>query len=205
MNSPRAHERFPDRVLALYYAARGWILLVPFVLIVVSRVTVSADERPLQWGMLGVIAAGMLLRLWAGAHAGPHTNGARAGAPVLATSGPYAFSRHPLYLSNLAIGAGLVLLAGSLEETAKIGLLAFLFVHHLVLALHEERELKRLWPEEYGAYAAVTPRWFSLRPPAAAENITQTRDWSGARARQGRNLIYATACVAIVWIASRIH
>ena len=144
----------------------------------------------------------MLLRAWAGAHVGDHSNGATAGAPALATTGPYAFSRHPLYLSNLAVGAGLIFFANALSEKVAVALLGFLWIHHVVLALWEEKALRETWPEEYAVYAKSVPRWFGLRPPEGAENITQTRDWSPVRARQGRNLAYTLACVAAVWIAA---
>ncbi|MCD6023533.1 MAG: putative protein-S-isoprenylcysteine methyltransferase-like protein [Fibrobacteria bacterium] len=193
-----------NRVLSFYFAARGWTLAALFLLLAWRRALVPADDAPLRWEMLAIVASGMLLRAWAGAHLGLHGNGARAEAPSLVASGPYAFSRNPLYLSNLAIGAGLIFFANALSPETTVALLAFLLAHHVVLARWEEKHLKGLWPDAYAAYAAVTPRWFGLRPPPRAENITDTRNWSPVLSRQGRNLAYAAACVLILWAAAHI-
>ena len=190
---------------AAYFAARGWVLALLFAGLVWSRALLSRSDAPLRWEMLSILAVAMLLRAWAGAHLGPHGNGAKAEAPALATTGPYAFSRNPLYLSNIAIGTGLVFFANALSDETTVAVLLFLFLHHVVLARWEEKHLRQTWPVEYEAYAAATPRWFSLRPPAAAENITQTKDWSSVRARQGRNLLYVTACVLILAVAAWVQ
>jgi protein-S-isoprenylcysteine O-methyltransferase Ste14 len=191
-----------QRLLSGYYAARGWILAGVFAIIVWGRATHTPADRPLHGGMLGLIAIGMLLRAWAGAHIGGHSNGSKADAPVLATTGPYAFSRHPLYLSNLAIGAGLLFFANALSEKDTVAVLLFLWIHHLVLVRWEEKTVREKWPVEYDAYAAATPRWFGLKPPAGSENITDTRDWRPVCARQGRNLLYALACVLLLLAAA---
>lgn len=190
------------RIGALYYSARGWILALAFIGLVWNRWAVSLSEAPLRWEMLAFIAAGMLLRAWAGAHLGPHANGAKAEAPHLVTTGPYAFSRNPLYLSNIAIGSGLVFFANSLGDEWALAVLVFLLIHHIVLARFEETIVRGLWPAEYDEYSASTPRWFSLKPPTGAHNITDTRDWSDVRGRQGRNLLYAALCVVILWVAA---
>ena len=194
-----------DRTLSgffssLHFATRGWMLALLFAALTWSRWKTST---PLRVEMLGLIAVGMLLRAWAGAHLGSHGNGARAEAPQLVTSGPYAFSRNPLYLSNLAIGAGLIFFANSLSPQTTVLFLGILLVHHVALARWEEKHLRALWTEDYDAYAAATPRWFSLRPPPGAQNITETRDWSPVWKRQGRNLVYTLVCILILWVASR--
>jgi len=188
--------------LPVYFAARGWILALLFMALVWSRTMLSRGEAPLRWEMLFFLAVAMLLRAWAGAHLGAHGNGSKAEAPALTTTGPYAFSRNPLYLSNIAIGTGLVFFANALSDETTVAVLLFLFVHHVILARWEEKHLRELWTEEYEAYAAATPRWFSLRPPVAAENITETKDWSSVLARQGRNLLYVIVCVLIVVAAA---
>jgi protein-S-isoprenylcysteine O-methyltransferase Ste14 len=193
-----------NRLLSLHFAARGWVLAALFAALAWSRALASPHEARLRWEMLALVAAGMLLRAWAGAHLGIHGNGSRAEAPALVTTGPYAFSRNPLYLSNLAVGTGLIFFANALSPEMAVAFLGVLLLHHAALARWEEKHLRRLWPEAYAAYAAATPRWFGLRPPAGAENITDTRDWAPVFLRQGRNLAYAAACVLIVWAAARI-
>jgi protein-S-isoprenylcysteine O-methyltransferase Ste14 len=187
------------RLFALYFAARGWTLALAFAALAWSRLISDASLQP---KMLALVAGGMLLRAWAGAHLGLHGNGPRAEAPALTVTGPYAFSRNPLYLSNVAMGAGLVFFSNSLPSAWAVAFLLFLLAHHVALARWEERHLRRLWPEEYALYAEATPRWFSLRPPPNSENITDTRQWRPVLSRQGRNLAYAAACVLVLWAAA---
>ena len=204
----------PDRLLALLFAARGWILAALFLALVASR---AVSEAPLRFELLGVVAAGMLLRAWAGRHLGPHGNGSRAEAPAIATTGPYAFSRHPLYLANIAVSAGLVLFANSLPAWAALAFIAAIFAHHLALALWEEKNLRALKPEAYAAYADSVPRWFRVKPPEETAPASSTgprapedRESAGALEEnhpleptsQRRNLFYALACVAILWAAA---
>jgi protein-S-isoprenylcysteine O-methyltransferase Ste14 len=186
-----------DLLRTKWFAARGWVLAAPFLLLLWSRLV---SDAPLRYETLAVVAAGMLLRAWAGRHLGPHGNGARAEAPAVATTGPYAFSRHPLYLANVAVGAGLVLFANSLPAWASLTLILFLLAHHILLALWEEKALRRLRPDDYDAYARAVPRWFGVKPPEEGAIDRHSPPERGTA--QGRNLIHTALCVAALWAAA---
>ena len=93
---------------------------------------------------LPVAAGGLLLRAWAAGHLAKNTE--------LAVTGPYGYTRNPLYLGTLIVAAGLVLAARRLE-------LALLFGTVIEL---EEQHLRKLFPA-YADYAArvplLLPRW----------------------------------------------
>ena len=55
---------------------------------------------------IGLAFLGMLLRAWATGHVRKNDQ--------LAVAGPYAFTRHPLYLGSFVIGVGFSLAGGSL-------------------------------------------------------------------------------------------
>jgi protein-S-isoprenylcysteine O-methyltransferase Ste14 len=77
----------------------------------------------------------------------------------LATSGPYAYTRNPLYLGSIIIASGFALAARSLWIAA--GLMLFFGVIYLPVILSEERFLRSHFPE-FEAYARSVPR-FGIR------------------------------------------
>ena len=91
---------------------------------------------------LPLAAAGVALRAWA---AGCLYKNQR-----LATGGPYAFVRNPLYLGTLLVAAGLVL-ATRRWELATLFTAAFTFVYFPTIE-QEEQHLRKLFPE-FAAYA----------------------------------------------------
>jgi protein-S-isoprenylcysteine O-methyltransferase Ste14 len=72
----------------------------------------------------------------------------------LVTRGPYRLVRHPVYLAELGVCAGLVVGA---PTTWNLSAAAVLLAAQLVRMRLEERALEREFPE-YAAYAARTPR-----------------------------------------------
>ena len=77
------------------------------------------------------------------------------------TAGPYAWVRHPLYLSNFLLSLGIVLVAGWWPMVAAYVLL-FLPVH-ILIARSEEVHLIRLYGATYEAYRRAVPAVFPWR------------------------------------------
>lgn len=101
---------------------------------------------------LPVSIAGLMLRAWAAGHLAKDRQ--------LAESGPYAYTRNPLYLGTLVVAAGLVIAARSLW----LGVLfaaVFALIYLPVVEL-EQQHLAALFPT-YADYAgrvpAFWPRW----------------------------------------------
>ncbi len=95
---------------------------------------------------------GLLLRAWAAGHLAKNQS--------LATSGPYALTRNPLYLGTALVAAGLVV-ASRQPVLAVVFTAAFapVFVPGIEL---EEQHLRSLFPE-YEEYARRVPRlWFRI-------------------------------------------
>lgn len=106
----------------------------------------------------GAIAlAGEAVRLWAAGHL-------EKGREVT-SSGPYAFSRHPLYLGSSIIGVGMAVASGSVVIALVIGV--FLLLTFGAAILTEEAHLTDKFGSAYPAYrdgqAASAPRRFSLQ------------------------------------------
>jgi protein-S-isoprenylcysteine O-methyltransferase Ste14 len=76
---------------------------------------------------------------------------------LLVTSGPYVFTRNPMYVSLALLLTGESLMTGSRSLAlyeAFVALPVYLFVRYV-----EEPQLRRRFGEAYTAYCARVPRW----------------------------------------------
>jgi len=98
------------------------------------------------WIGLPISLVGLSLRAWAA--------GCLAKNQQLATGGPYAYTRNPLYLGTLLVAAGLSVAARS-PGLGVLFVAVFLFVY-LPVIQNESQHLDRLFPD-YAAYASAVP------------------------------------------------
>jgi len=115
------------------------------------------SARSLSIG-LPISVCGLALRGWAAGHLRKNQ--------MLAESGPYAFTRNPLYLGSLIGALGFAVAARSLA-LALLFTVVFLLVYLPAIEL-EEQHLRTILPD-YEAYAArvplIAPRWPVFRVP----------------------------------------
>jgi protein-S-isoprenylcysteine O-methyltransferase Ste14 len=107
-------------------------------------------SRPAVWILVAggaVAAAGVALRAYAAGHLVKNQQ--------LATSGPYACTRNPLYLGSALMGAGLAL-AGGNWILALACVVLFAAVYWPVIR-REEAYLRREFGEVYENYARAVP------------------------------------------------
>lgn len=108
--------------------------------------------RP-TWGSIAlgaiVIVPGLLVRAFASGHVRKNE--------ALATSGPYAYTRNPLYLGSLLIGIGFALAARS--WWVGIALVLMFFAIYFPVILDEENFLRQKFPD-FNEYARRVPRMF---------------------------------------------
>lgn len=107
-----------------------------------------------------VIVIGLVFRLWASYTFYSHGLAVLALKPQhrITQSGPYKYTRNPLY-----IGIVFILLGWALAFGTKLGLLApviAIIIFHLDLVLKGERELENKFGEEYRQYKLKVGRWF---------------------------------------------
>lgn len=155
-----------SKVSPFIYRYRGYILavmalallLVPFLL----DARPSADPFGSALGIAAVVlcilcyALGLALRVWARRYIGEHTRGSVLDADSLVTEGPYAYLRHPLYVSNTAFACGLVLLwQGIAPLAAPFVVVVVLF--EVALSRAEDRFLEGRFGDAWRAWAKETP------------------------------------------------
>ena len=136
---------------------------------------------------LPISILGVCLRGWAAGHLAKNER--------LATSGPYARVRNPLYLGTLLAAAGLAVAARSLPLSVLFAAV-FLLIYLPVIEL-EEQHLRNLFPA-YAAYAAETPMlWPRLRRAASATRFRwrlyfQNQEYQGLAG-------FLTAAAVLAW------
>ncbi len=128
----------------------------------VGPLVVRGRSRHIRWGWVAVSLAGyatyaMTRRYRERERAGPP--GFEYPPDRLLTTGPYAFSRNPMYVGQLVYLAGLVLATRSP--------IAMVFLVRRALRLGaqvqiDEERLERLFGEQYRAYRGRVPRWLPL-------------------------------------------
>jgi protein-S-isoprenylcysteine O-methyltransferase Ste14 len=148
MMFPKAYADFAQRMRV----PAGFVLLVTFAWL--SRPSIDSM-------LLGIPVAvlGLALRGWAAGHLAKNEE--------LATSGPFAYVRNPLYLGTLITAAGLVLAARE-SWLAVIFAAAFGLVYLPAIEL-EEQHLRVIFAG-YAAYAARIQRFLPVAKWASSES-----------------------------------
>ena len=117
--------------------------------------------RSLALGAVMVIP-GLLIRALASGHVRKNES--------LATSGPYAYTRNPLYLGSLLIGLGFAVAARS--WWVGVALVVMFFAIYVPVIQDEETFLRKTFPE-FDEYARQVPRMFPrLRPYSVYEETS---------------------------------
>ncbi len=145
--------------------AQRWRVPLGFVLAALLLLAARPRALSLLVG-LPLAALGLALRAAAAGHICKND--------ALATSGPYRFTRNPLYLGSTVLALGLVIAANAWL----LALLAALMLVGVYLPVirQEERFLAARFGPAFAAYAARVPRLLPrLRPhPAASTSGTRT-------------------------------
>jgi protein-S-isoprenylcysteine O-methyltransferase Ste14 len=110
--------------------------------------------RSIAFGAVGIVP-GLLIRALASGHVRKNE--------ALATSGPYAYTRNPLYLGSLLIGVGFAVAARS--WWVGVVLVVMFFAIYLPVIRGEEAFLRGKFPE-FEEYAQRVPRMLPRVVPA---------------------------------------
>ncbi len=124
---------------------------------------------------LGVIGEG--IRFWASGHIDKTKS--------LATGGPYAFTRNPLYLGSVLLALGLAVASASLW--AVLAVAAYFAAFYPSVIREEAAFLREKFAVEYGGWAAEVPAFLPRLTPGGPR--ASRFEW----ARVGRNREWRTA------------
>lgn len=123
----------------------------------------------------GILAiAGELVRLWASGHIEKTRK--------LATGGPYAHTRNPLYVGSVLMALGLL---AAVRHPLSIALgLGYLALFYPAIIREEAKFLRSRFPDEYHAWAREVPIFLPRLSPAGpreskfeASRLLANREW----------------------------
>ena len=143
---------------------------------------------------LPLVALGEIVRLWASGHIEK--------TQVLATGGPYAHSRNPLYVGSVLLALGLALAAASLWVA---GAVILYFAAFYPTVMREEADfLRRKFPDEYRAWEAAVPVFLPRLTPGGPrlsrfswQRVRLNKEWRTALALPAvAALLYARGLLA---------
>jgi len=156
---------------------------------------VIALARPRPWSLLGGLALGLLgeaLRIWASGHIEK--------TRVLATGGPYAHTRNPLYLGSTLMAAGIAL-ASARWGAAIAGAVYFLAFYPSAIR-GEAAFLATRFPDTFPPWAREVP---AFRPRLTPGGPRASR-FSWARVglnREWRTLLAVPLALLLLWARGR--
>jgi protein-S-isoprenylcysteine O-methyltransferase Ste14 len=143
-----------------------------------SRATVTPWDQGLVLAGLAVSSLGQALRFYTLSWVSDGTSGQDdvLEAKQLNTQGPYAHVRNPLYLGNLLICVGLMLVAR--EPLVALPGLLFFFGEYFFIIRAEEDFLRSQFGEKYQQYLRDVPRWVPRLSPAYGGRLREgSLDW----------------------------
>ena len=155
-------------------------LRVPLGYAVFALVVIVARPR------MELVAAGMALavlgeclRIWASGHIEKTER--------LATGGPYAHTRNPLYVGSALLALGVA--AASASPFVVLAVAAYFAAVYPAVIREESAFLARRFPEEYAAWAREVPAFLPRRRPAGPRatrfgwhRVRTNREWRTAAA-----------------------
>jgi protein-S-isoprenylcysteine O-methyltransferase Ste14 len=133
-----------------------------------------------------IAAVGLGIRAWASGHLRKEKS--------LAVSGPYRYSRNPLYLGNFLLGAGVVVTARSWWVLALFAV--YFGAFYPLIILRERERLRQLFPAEYEEYGKRVPL---LIPSLRKRHQSTAGRFSWALYLQNREF-RAPLGVAVFWL-----
>lgn len=152
----------PRLLFGVIFKTRG-LLMLPLVLVMAFSFAWECEVEPLNLGLgIPLFALGWLIRIWSQRHLKYRL---RLPVPELATTGPYAVMRNPVYVGNTLILLAVSILC-ELYWLIPIVLLWCGLVYHLAVVGFEEVRLRKMFGDEYVRYAARVPRWLPSAPGA---------------------------------------
>jgi protein-S-isoprenylcysteine O-methyltransferase Ste14 len=111
--------------------------------------------NPLSLVALLLVISGVLLRSWAA--------GVIRKTKSLAMTGPYALTRHPLYVGSLLLGVGFSCVLWDNENLWAVLIVAAVF--YIPKIRQEERHLAAQFPDDWARYCERTGRFFPKKIP----------------------------------------
>jgi len=176
----------------------------PIPLILVLLYFAQPFPPAIYWGF-GLLLIGETIRIWAVRYAGGKTRTRKVGAPKLVTSGPFGYVRNPLYLGNMLMYLGIVLVAGGkmMWPLFLVTLMFFIIQYSLIVSLEQET-LKKKFGEEYLAYCKNVPALFPRLNAWKGKEIQAPKKFSKVFKPEKSTLINIFIILTLIYIRAQL-
>jgi protein-S-isoprenylcysteine O-methyltransferase Ste14 len=173
-----------------------WRVRVGYPVAAVYLVLAAPTPRSILWGG-GIAIFGLIARAAASGHLRKYEQ--------LATDGPYAHTRNPLYFGSAFVAGGFILAGCSWWAGAIVG--AYFAIFYYAVMRNEENDLRLRYGAMFDAYVRRVPLFFPRFTVAAGEepavSVMPAKKFSWAQYRRNREyqaFIGALAGLGIVWL-----
>ena len=155
---------------------------------------IFARPTPLTLAVGGVVALiGVLIRAWASGHISKNER--------LATTGPYAHTRNPLYFGSFLIAAGFAI---AVHWALLLVVVAFFALVYAPTMQRERANIAGRFPGEYDAYAANVPAFVPRPTPWRATHPEEGGGFSvDLYMKHGEWKAALTYLVVMAWLIYR--
>ena len=141
-----------------------WRVRGGFIGILLAIVLAKPDLTSILTG-IAINLFGLYIRTWAAGHLKKEKE--------LTISGPYKYTRNPLYVGNLILGIGAVVCSRSWWMLAYFS--AYFLLFYPVAIKNEKERMKKYFPREYEDYKRKVPLFFpSLKPLSYSQKRGQS-------------------------------
>jgi protein-S-isoprenylcysteine O-methyltransferase Ste14 len=139
-----------------------------------------------------VALTGVLMRAWASGHISKNEK--------LATSGPYAHTRNPLYFGSFLIACGFAVAA---HWSLLVAVVAFFLLIYYPTMRREIANITERFPEAYARYATNVPLFFPRAGPWRGDAGSTNRFDGSLYMKHGEWKAGLTYVLAMIWLAFR--
>lgn len=140
----------------------------------------------------GIALVGVLIRAWASGHISKNER--------LATSGPYAHTRNPLYLGSFLLACGFAIAAHWSLVVAVVAF--FLLIYHPTMQ-REVANIRGRFTDAYDRYAENVPLFFPRPSPWRGDAGSMNRFSPALYMKHGEWKAGLTYVLAMIWLAYR--
>ena len=165
-----------------------WTLLFIAILFMVR----ASDFETIALSLF-VVLLGQLWRCWSAGTIGLY-RGENVKALKLASKGPYALMRNPLYFGNFVIGLGWSIIAGKIAVV--VFAVSFYILYVVFIIPHEENFLRSKFGSEYEKYCERVKRFYPSK--IQIRDIFSPVDWEIVKRSEIHTIISTIIGTAII-------
>lgn len=170
---------------------------IPFV--VVTLIYAAADRNSLLIGSISMILGECIRLIGVSYIGGVSRTKTYSTGQKLINGGPFSFVRNPLYLGNLFLSTGIIILA-NVNIYFVFAFVVFFFSQYIPIVLWEESNLKQIFGTEFEEYMQKVPRWIpALRPKTRSDNKVSPEFLASIRSEKNTLFAAIVLYLLILW------